>query len=239
MNSPYPLLTHKPLTYHTSWPTRLTQNPPNLCFHPPHSILMLMYMSIYASGSCHSASTDNFFKIRKWSESPDLQDSLTHFKLTHILLQNSQSFPYLMILNFKKMEANLFVVVASLQNYSWHVCVLPDTENIGCGEDTLFPYPWFTRFVRTERDQTTFLYILIFNPLLRQTLHSTFRLLTFKVNSVTSKWEELPSKLLLGLGESTNIMNKIIIAIYISYFVISVLKITRETLEVRYGKRKQ
>ena len=54
------------------------------------------------------------------------------------------------------MEATLFGVVACQQNYSRHVCVLPDTENIGCGEHTLFPYPWFTRFVRTETDQTIF-----------------------------------------------------------------------------------
>ena len=48
------------------------------------------------------------------------------------------------------MKASLFVVVASVENYArhvcvlpyFHVCVLPDTENIGCGEDTLyFPKP--------------------------------------------------------------------------------------------------
>ena len=38
------------------------------------------------------------------------------------------------------------------ETYSWRVCVLPGTENIGCGEGSLFPWPWFTRFVTSLRD---------------------------------------------------------------------------------------
>ena len=44
------------------------------------------------------------------------------------------------------------------ETYSWPVCVLPGTENIGCGEGSLFPWPWFTRFVTSLRgiEQPTF-----------------------------------------------------------------------------------